>query len=155
MKARWEKVSFEEYAKGKNSNEAASYNSIVLPYRATKGSAGYDIATPIALKFPEDSGKVVDLGIRIFLPIDEVLLVMPRSGLGFKYNMRLANTVGVIDSDYYNSDNEGHIKVKLLCDVPCEFNAGDRICQGIIVNYDTAEEEEITKSRNGGFGSTN
>lgn len=154
----WKRVTLEEYAKSRGKSQfeiVEEWEGIELPKRATEGSAGYDFHTPIPLKFPEDNGKVISLGVRVKLPQNSVLLIMPRSGLGFKYNMRLANTIGVIDSDYFYSDNEGHIKVKLLCDKTCILEAGERICQGIITTYDTfADDKEVKTKRNGGFGST-
>jgi len=152
------KVSLGEYAssRGKEKIEVGDeWRNIELPTRSTQFAAGYDFHTPISLEFPRDNGIVVSLGVCASIPSDEVLLIMPRSGLGFKYGMRLANTVGVIDSDYFNADNEGHIKVKIVCDKPCSLKAGDRICQGIIVKYSTFEgETSVETKRVGGFGST-
>lgn len=90
-------------------------------------------------------------------------MIVPRSGVGFRTSTRLCNTVGVVDSDYTNSDNEGHIWVKLYMpmieaeDRPNELviNKGDAVCQGIIVPYyQFINEEPPEKQRNGGFGST-
>ena len=85
-----------------------------------------------------------------------VLKLYPRSGLGFKYRVRLENTVGVIDSDYYYSDNEGHIQVKLTNEgsKPMTVHKGEAYMQGIFSEYLLAVEDEVTEERNGGFGST-
>ena len=85
-----------------------------------------------------------------------VLMLFPRSGLGFKHQVRLANTVGVIDADYFHADNEGHILVMLVNggDHKVTLHPGERFCQGIFLPYGLAEEEEVTGERSGGFGST-
>ena len=87
------------------------------------------------------------------------LMLMPRSGLGFKLYTRLANTVGNIDSDYYGADNEGHIMVKLRLeltgdDAPRAFEAGTAICQGVFVPFGITEDDGTCDKRTGGFGST-
>ena len=86
-----------------------------------------------------------------------VLNIYPRSSLGFKHQICLANTVGIIDADYYNALNEGHIIVALVNrgDKEVTIKKGDRFVQGIIYKFYTAEEEEVTKVRTGGFGSSN
>ena len=106
------------------------YNSIHLPERATEGSAGYDL----------DRGWV--------------LLLTPKSGLGFKYGTRLLNTIGVVDEDYYHSDNEGHIMVGLTVDKPLDIKAGQKIMQGIFLPYGITYGDMTKEKRNGGFGST-
>ena len=85
-----------------------------------------------------------------------VLGLYPRSGLGFKYRLQLNNTVGIIDSDYYNSDNEGHIFVKLSNEGDKEIKIlrGNAFCQGIFMQYGITEDDKVETSRNGGFGST-
>ena len=87
-----------------------------------------------------------------------MLAVFPRSGLGFKFRLQLNNTVGIIDSDYYFSDNEGHIFVKLTNDSNegkvVDLKEGDAFAQGIFLPYGITEDDDVTASRNGGFGST-
>ena len=87
-----------------------------------------------------------------------VLMIFPRSGLGFKYRIQLNNTVGVIDADYFYSDNEGHIFLKLTNDSNEEkvlsVKQGEGIAQGIFMMYGLTEDDETTEVRNGGFGST-
>ena len=127
---------------------------IPLPRRATAGSAGYDFVSPV--DFALNPGEVVTVptGLRARMDAGWVLLLMPRSSLGFKYGLRLTNTVGVIDSDYYGAANEGHIQVRLTCDRHVHIRRGDRFCQGIFVPYGLAEEAEETAQRTGGMGST-
>ena len=84
-----------------------------------------------------------------------LLALLPRSGLGFKNGFRLANTVGIIDSDYSNADNEGHIMAKVLASKPLALHKGDRFLQGILIPYGLAGEEVMNfAARTGGFGST-
>ena len=83
-----------------------------------------------------------------------MLKCYPRSGLGFKYRLQLNNTVGIIDSDYYYSDNEGHIFSKITNDSNEEKTAGEGFMQGIFVEYGITLDDDATEVRNGGFGST-
>ena len=89
---------------------------------------------------------------------DWVLKLYPRSGLGFKYRLQLNNTVGIIDSDYFHSDNEGHIFAKITNDSNedkvMRLELGDGFMQGIFVEYGITVDDEVTEIRNGGFGST-
>lgn len=135
------------------------YDNIKLPVRATTGSAGYDFFSP--LSFTLRPGKTIKIptGIRASMREDYVLACFPRSGLGFKFRLQLNNTVGIIDSDYYYSDNEGHIFFKITNDSNenkiLVINAGDGIVQGIFFPYGITEDDNATGVRNGGFGSTN
>ena len=87
-----------------------------------------------------------------------MLKIYPRSGLGFKFRLQLNNTVGIIDSDYYYSDNEGHIFMKITNDSnegkTVSIKQGDGFAQGIFVEYGITVDDEVTEIRNGGFGST-
>ena len=129
---------------------------IKLPTRATAGSAGYDFHIPYRLKLAGDTqgDTTVVTGVRCKIEPGWVLECVPKSGLGFKCGMRLANTVGVIDSDYYNSDNEGHIKAKFSMSQPHVFEAGDKFMQGILLPYGITTDDRADGERNGGFGST-
>ena len=131
------------------------YEDIKLPKRATKGSAGYDIYALSDITFLPGDTHLIPTGIKVRLDVDKVLIT-PRSGLGFKYKTHLWNTIGVIDSDYINSDNEGHIWVKMMNESDKEFTVkkGEAFCQGIILQYFKTEDDEVTDVRNGGFGST-
>lgn len=134
------------------------YQAIKLPKRATKGSAGYDYFSPI--KFTLNPGETIKIptGIRSKMEEDWVLCNFPRSGQGFKFRLQLNNTVGIIDSDYYYSDNEGHIMAKLTNDSNegkvLTVNAGDGFLQGIFFPFGITEDDVTDGIRNGGFGST-
>lgn len=135
------------------------YDNIKLPKRATAQSAGYDFFSPMSFVLePNDSIKI-PTGIRCEMYDGWVLMEFPRSGLGFKYGIRMANTVSIIDGDYFDSDNEGHIFIKItnstLDDKTINLKRGDAFAQGIFTKYYLANEEKITTKRNGGFGSTN
>ena len=157
--ARFEKVSRSQYEgdlKGLLNIEDGSYEGIVLPRRATEGSAGYDFTSP--LDFVIKPGEMIKIpsGIRCFIEDGYVLNIYPRSSLGFKYQLSLANTTGIIDSDYYRADNEGHIIIALVNrgNKDIAIKKGDRFVQGIFLRYYTAEEETVEKKRTGGFGSS-
>ena len=134
------------------------YESLSLPKRATKGSAGYDFYAPFAFSLPPGTTIKVPTGIRVKIDENWVLKLYPRSGLGFKYRLQFNNTVGVIDSDYYNSDNEGHIFIKLTNDSnegkTLDVTAGMGFAQGIFVEYGITVDDDADGVRNGGFGST-
>lgn len=134
------------------------YEEIRLPRRATSGSAGYDFYMPADMVLnPEETVKI-PTGIRVRMEEDWVLKCYPRSGLGFKYRLQLNNTVGIIDSDYYYSDNEGHMFAKLTNDSnegkTVELKAGTGFMQGIFVEYGITVDDDVQTVRNGGFGST-
>ena len=136
------------------------YDSIKLPKQATAASAGCDFFMPFSLNFEGGSSFRIATGVRGVSDDEEgrdnVLLIMPRSGLGFKYGIRLSNTVGVIDADYCDSDNEGHIIISLVnpSDQTVMLEEGKPFAQGIVVRYEVPAGAESDSSRNGGFGST-
>lgn len=136
----------------------ASYRAIELPSRATKGSAGYDIKAPFSFALEPDKQVIIPTGIRVKMQSDWYFSIFPRSGMGFKHGVQLANTVGIIDADYYDSDNEGHIFLKLTRQSGNEdtvfVNAGDGIVQGIFVPFGITYSDNADGKRNGGFGST-
>ena len=154
---KFERISYEQFKKDV-CDDKELYESIELPKRSTKKSAGYDIRSIEEGIIKPGEAKVFKTGVKADMNDDEVLLLMIRSSLGFKYNIELANNVGVIDSDYYNNpDNEGHFALKLINhgDKDFKVEVGDRIAQGIFVKYLTVDdEEEIKSTRKGGFGST-
>lgn len=165
--ATFEKVSFEQYYKdfldtyGEEFDRVQVkdiYDSIKLPQRGTSGSAGYDFFTPQTINLATSKVAKIPTGIRVKIDDGWFLAVMPRSGLGFKYKVQLYNTVGVIDSDYYNSSNEGHIFVKIVNDngenKAMTVNKGDGFVQGIFLPYGLATDDNATAVRDGGFGST-
>ncbi len=153
--ARFTRISRERY--GRELPEGSlPWEELALPRRATAGSAGYDFISPAEVTVPPGGEALIPTGIRAEMEAGWVLLILPRSGLGFRHGLRLSNTAGVIDSDYAHAENEGHILVKLRnpSDHPVEIRRGDRFCQGIFVPYGTAEEEEEPPERTGGIGST-
>ena len=160
--ARFYKVSKEQYLKSfdnKNNEEILSiYDDILLPKRATKGSAGYDFFAPFDIVLAPGETIKVPTGIRVSMEENYVLKLYPRSGLGFKYRLQLNNTVGIIDSDYYYSDNEGHIFAKITNDSnegkTLEIKKGQGFMQGIFVEYGITVDDDTVEVRNGGFGST-
>ena len=155
---RFEKISFEQFKKDV-CDDKELYDSIELPKRSTKNSAGYDIRSIEHKTIKSGESVVFRTGIKVEMNEDEVFFIFDRSSFGFKYDIMLSNSVGVIDSDYYNNeDNEGHFSVKLINHGDKEFkiNIGDRIAQGIFMKYLTVDDEEkIDKKRKGGIGSTN
>lgn len=157
--AKFEKVSAEQFAQGYGGEDAAEvYGSIRLPERATSGSAGYDIFAPFDIELKAGETVKVPTGIRVRIAEGWLLAIYPRSGLGFKFRLQLDNTVGIIDSDYYYSDNEGHIFVKITNDSKegktVNIAAGTGFAQGIFTEYGITEDDSADGVRNGGFGST-
>lgn len=162
--AKFEKVSFPQFKAAWESEfpDAANvqeiYEAIKLPKRATIGSAGYDFFIPESFTLHPNETIKIPTGIRVKIDDGWVLKLYPRSGLGFKYRLQMNNTVGIIDSDYYNSDNEGHIFCRMTNasneNKTVELKQGDGFCQGIFVEYGITYDDEVTAERNGGFGST-
>jgi dUTP pyrophosphatase len=153
----FEKISFNQFKKD-IVDDIELYNNFNLPKRSTKESAGYDFESLIDYILEPNETIKIPLGIKVKLNPGEALLLIVRSSMGFKYNIRMCNQVGLIDQDYYNNpDNEGHmwIKIKNEGSLPFEIKKHDRICQGIIINYLTVDnEEKIEKERISGIGST-
>lgn len=164
--AKFHKVSFEQFTEGwldtfgETSQEELQtiYDSIQLPKRATSGSAGYDFYSPVDFVIAPGETVKIPTGIRVEMEEDWVLKLYPRSGLGFKFRLQLNNTVGIIDSDYFHSDNEGHIFAKVTNDSnenkTLELEAGKGFMQGIFVEYGITVDDDVQTVRNGGFGST-
>ena len=161
--AKFYKVSFEQFKNDWSENDSIAeleniYENIKLPKRATSGSAGYDFYSPIDITLEPGKTIKIPTGIRVEICDGWVLKCYPRSGLGFKFRLQLNNTVGVIDSDYFNSDNEGHIFAKITNDTnenkTIEIKAGTGFMQGIFVQYGITFDDETSEIRNGGFGST-
>lgn len=134
------------------------YESLMLPKRATRGSAGYDFFAPFSFSLPPGATIKLPTGIRVKMDEDWVLKLYPRSGLGFKYRLQMNNTVGIIDSDYFYSDNEGHIFIKMTNDSnegkTVEVSQGTGFAQGIFLEYGITVDDDAEGVRNGGFGST-
>ena len=145
-----------EVAKGfENSN-------INLPVRSTKNSAGYDVEAAedcvIPAFKPGQKPTLVKTGIKAYMESDEVLILANRSSNPGKKGLILANSIGVVDSDYYgNPDNDGHIMYAFFNfkaeDV--EIKKGERIGQAIFQKYLVTDNDIAQGERTGGFGSTN
>lgn len=164
--AKFYKVSYEQFKEGFLDSFGAGndgiiykiYDEIKLPERATAGSAGYDFFAPVDVVLNPGETVKIPTGVRVEMEPDWVLKCYPRSGLGFKYRLQLNNTVGIIDSDYFYSDNEGHIFAKITNDTNegkvLNIAAGTGFMQGIFVEYGITVDDNVTTVRNGGFGST-
>lgn len=163
--AKFEKVSYEQFEKdwidtfGDTTTVKglkSIHEEIAIPKRATKFSAGYDFVSP--LSFMLNPGKTIKIptGIRCGMNTDWVLMIYPRSSLGFKYQLGICNTIPVVDADYYYSNNEGHIFIKLVNrgDKTLQINNGDAFVQGIFMEYGITEDDKVEDVRDGGFGST-
>lgn len=161
---KFHKVSFQRFQKdweneyGSRADLREIYESIRLPKRATKGSAGYDFYAPTDIVLQPGEGARVFTGIRVEMDESWALTCHPRSGLGFKFRMQLDNTVGIIDSDYFYSDNEGHIQAKITNDSrtgkTLTIPAGTGFMQGIFLEYGVTVDDDASALRNGGLGST-
>ncbi len=154
---KFEKISYNQFKKDVCENKNV-YDDYKLPSRKTINSAGYDFCLINDIELEPNQILRVPTGIKAQMNSDEMLMLFVRSSVGFKYNVRLTNQVGIIDSDYYNnSENEGHIWIsvqnqsidKLI------FKKGQSICQGIFVKFFTTDDEVSSgKLRKGGLGST-
>lgn len=165
---KFEKVSYEQFAKdlrkvgmphATDEDIKKIYDNIKLPRRGSMGSAGYDFYSPVNFELrTEEYGDVsitIPTGIRAVMPNDMFLEIVPRSGVGFKTGVRLANLVAIIDADYAESLNEGHIMLKFLPGFDfLKVQAGDRIVQGIFLKYYTTDDDDTETVRKGGLGST-
>ena len=163
---KFEKVSFKQWCKDvkdcgykfTNTELLQYYEDIKLPKRATVGSAGYDFYAPFNLSFEFGKQTKFPTGIKVLIDGDVVLMLYPRSGLGFKYGMQLYNTCGVIDSDYMLAKNEGHIHCKIHyfnSQVPTlNVLKGEGCMQGILTPFFKTVDDTASGVRVGGFGST-
>ncbi len=150
---KFKKVSYDTFAAH---GDRDTYDNIQMPHRATSKSAGYDIFAPTDLDIAPGQTVTVPTGLRVLMPDNVCLMLFPRSGLGFKYRLRLNNTVGIIDADYCDSDNEGHIFVRMTneSDRPLHIDKGTAFVQGIFVQYLLTADDDVSAKRNGGLGST-
>ena len=133
------------------------YKKHQLPKRGSKTSAGYDFFSPINEIIPAHGTAKIPTGVKVFMQQDEVLMIYPRSSIGFKKKLMLVNTTGIIDSDYYeNPDNDGNIGFAFynMSDVDVLIKAGERVLQGIFTKYLITEDDNADEVRTGGTGST-
>ncbi|MCR5452631.1 MAG: deoxyuridine 5'-triphosphate nucleotidohydrolase [Lachnospiraceae bacterium] len=167
--AKFEKVSFEQFKKDSEHIVLTSsniiteedlkktYEHIKLPERKTLGSAGYDFCTPFGFNFEPSKNHnslLIPTGIRCKISEGYVLLLYVRSSLGIKQKVTLSNGTGVIDSDYYFADNEGHILISLSFNQVTHIKPFDRIVQGVFVPFGITTDDDVTTKRTGGIGST-
>lgn len=159
----FEKVSFQQFDKDWKKNTGREdaeevYQDLLLPKRATTGSAGYDFFAPADIDLKPGASVLIPTGIRAKMNPGWVLMLFPRSSLGFKYRMQLDNTVGIIDADYYDADNEGHIMCRITNDThddkPLHINKGAGMVQGIFVPFGITDDDSAEGKRTYGFGST-
>ena len=164
----FEKVSYEQfheamkelfYTEYEEELIRSAYDDLKLPERATSGSAGYDFKSLFTFTLAPGATMKIPTGIRVKIDEGWWLGCLPRSGLGFKYRLQLNNTMGVIDSDYYYSDNEGHILARVIHDsrdkdAVLSLPAGKSFLQGVFVKFGVTKSDEAKGVRNGGFGST-
>ena len=130
------------------------WEKIKFPRRATNGSAGYDFSSPFPFCLQSGQSVNIPTGISATIAPGWFLMMLPRSGLSFHYGTRLANTASVVDSDYFYSENEGHIFAKLTCEKNLSLQNGDRFAQGIFLPFGIIETDDAIAVRNGGIGST-
>ena len=157
---RFEKISEKQFEKD-IVDIWCDYGDLKLPARSTELSAGYDFFSPRDFTLRPGEHILIPTGIKFDCDSDKWLMIVPRSGQGFKYGIRLANSVGVIDADYFNNvKNEGHIWVKLeypissINNKPWIVERGEAFCQGIILPYYKVDNDNSKEIRKGGFGST-
>lgn len=152
---KFERISEKEFLKDVSNG---NYEDILLPKRSTKNSAGYDFYSLYDITIKPNEIVKIPTGIKVCINENEFLEMFIRSSLGFKYNIRMCNQVGIIDADYYNNkDNEGHIFVCLQNEGDKDFviKKGDRFVQGIFMPFLITDDDSTTSRRIGGIGSTN
>lgn len=146
----FEKISFNQFKKDV-ADDRDLYDSITIPQRSSEATAGYDLPLLNDLELQPGESVKLPTGLKARFQPDEVLLLIVRSKTGFKYNIRLCNQVGVIDSDYYNNpDNEGHLFVKVQNEdtVAHSFKRGDALVQGVFMKFlTTASDNNLGKNR--------
>lgn len=169
--AKFEKVSYQQYKNDLLKSVSPTqftegymnkaYETARIPVRATSGSAGYDICSPVNFELRQGDEIVIPTALRCSIQPGWFMMIVPRSGLGFRFYTRLANTCGIVDSDYYYAENQGHIHIKLRRETNREndrrvmsVNAGDAIAQAIFIPYGITDGDEADGVRTGGFGST-
>ena len=147
---KFEKINFNQFSKD-ICDDKVLYDEYILPERATKFSAGYDFYALNDFCIKPGCVMRIPTGIKAIMNDDEALFLFVRSSMGFKYNVRLTNQVGIVDKDYYgNSDNDGHIWIKVQNEgtVPITIKKGNAIAQGIFVKYlTTTDDIKSTKKR--------
>ena len=162
----FDKISFEQWVKDTpfkdmpNDVLLRQYYNIQLPHQGTEDSMGLDFHMPYEVKVLAHNKVKIPTGVR-WICDDEAdkkygMLIIPRSSTGIKLGLRLLNTIGIIDADYYLADNEGHIMLFMenVTDNDIVLKAGQGIVQGIIIPYVVPQKFATSVKRHGGFGST-
>ena len=152
---KFEKVSIDEFSKY---YDKTMYEEYDLPKRMTRHSAGYDFLAIEGFTIKPGEIKKIPTGYKATFGNDEMLMILVRSSMGFKYNVRITNQVGIIESDYYNNiDNEGHMFVSLQNEGDRDFvvKKGEGYAQGIFTKFLICDDDITTNERQGGLGSTN
>ena len=152
---KFEKVSIDEFSKY---YDKTLYEEYDLPKRMTSHSAGYDFFAIEGFTIKPGEIKKIPTGYKATFGSDEMLMILVRSSMGFKYNVRMTNQVGIIESDYYNNiDNEGHMFVSLQNEGDIDFvvKKGEGYAQGIFTKFLICDDDVTTNERQGGLGSTN
>ncbi len=130
----------------------------ILPKRASQASAGYDFFIAQDITIPKKEIETIYTYIKVKMPKDEFLALHIRSSAAIKRKLLLVNQVGIIDSDYYNNeDNGGHIQIVIYnaSDEDVFLTRGERIAQGIFLKYMLVDDDEVENKRSGGLGSSN
>ena len=151
---KFEKVSIDEFSKYYDKKLYEEYD---LPKRMTSHSAGYDFFAIEGFTLMPGEIKKIPTGYKATFGSDEMLMILVRSSMGFKYNVRMTNQVGIIESDYNNIDNEGHMFVSLQNEVDRDFvvKKWEGYAQGIFTKFLICDDDVTTNERQGGLGSTN
>jgi len=152
----FEKISFEQFKTDLNLS-SKEYEEHLLPKRSTKNSAGYDFFAIEDFKLNPGEIKKIPTGYKVSCCEDEMLMILVRSSMGFKYNVRMCNQVGIIENDYYNNEtNEGHMWIALQNhgNAVYEVKRGQAYAQGIFTKFLLTEDDVSENMRIGGFGST-
>ena len=145
---KFEKISIEQFTKDIK-NDIDLYNQYELPKRTSPNAAGYDIFLLEDLTINPGEIKKIPTGVKSSFNEDEVLLLVVRSSMGFKYNIRLCNQVGIIDADYYNNkDNEGHIWVRIQNEgeETVTIPKGKSVAQGLFMKFLTTDDDNNTNN---------
>lgn len=152
---KFEKISFDQFKKDIK-DDYNLYQEYLLPKRGSKYSAAYDFLAIEEFTINPGEIKKIPTGYRMHCLDDEVLLLLVRSSMGFKYNVRMCNQVGVIDCDYCNADNEGHMWIALQNEGDKEYFVpkGAAYSQGMFTKFLITDDDDATDIRKGGLGST-
>ncbi len=135
--------------------------NINIPVRKTSLSAGYDIESAEDIVIPSfnigTKPTLIKTGLKCYMENDEYLMLVNRSSNPVKRGLVLANSVGIIDADYYNNpDNDGHLMYAFYnySKEDITIKKGDIIGQAIFMKYLLVDNDSSNGERKGGFGST-